>query len=277
MSDKRARKYFENMPYGNDAKSNEIHGKHNEEIINGFITSLTIKYDESIAGGDKKTAQIYKGAIKQIAQDLDNLREIKKEFAVNYGGGTGGKNLFSNYTDLTFDRAFMIEDGRISFDKNLRPVLSVIMPNGEEVSKRIEDITENWVVKGTEEQQYMQMQQDAAKQRNTMGQPIDFDIDWAVDNLLINEDAWKVFASDKIGGRYFLYDYLQENEQALMNGQIPDEMLHPDSFNPEFDTRLHTYYANRLKKSFDPDYQTPKEVQEAEELMAKTNNENTQV
>ena len=276
MSDKRVKKYFENMPYGNDAKSSEIHGKDNQKIINHMIASLTAKYDEYMANEDKANAQHFMGAIKQIAQDLDNLREIKKEFAVNYGGGTGGKNLFSNYTDLTFDRAFMIEDGRISFDKNLRPVLSVMMPNGEEISKRIEDITENWVVKGTEEQQYMQMQQDAAKQRNTMGQPIDFDIDWAVDNLLINEDAWKVFASDKIGGRYFLYDYLQENEQALMNGQIPDEMLHPDSFNPEFDTRLHTHYANRLKKSFDPDYQTPKEVQEAEELMAKTNNEDTQ-
>ena len=276
-TDKRVKKYFENMPYGNDAKSSEIHGKDNQKIINHMIASLTAKYDEYMANEDKANAQYFMGAIKQIAQDLDNLREIKKEFAVNYGGGTGGKNLFSNYTDLTFDRAFMIEDGGISFDKNLRPILSVMMPNGEEVSKRIEDITENWVVKGTEEQQYMQMQQDAAKQRNTMGQPIDFDIDWAVDNLLINEDAWKVFASDKVGGRYFLHDYLQENEQALMNGQIPDEMLHPDSFNPEFDTRLHTHYANRLKKSFDPDYQTPKEAQEAEELMAKTNNENTQV
>ena len=276
-TDKRVLKYFENNPYGNDAKSSEIHGKHNEQIINGMVTSLVQRYDQSMADGDKGTATVYKDSIKQIAQDLDNLREIKKEFAVNYGGGTGGKNLFSNYTDLTFDRAFMIEDGGISFDKNLRPVLSVMMPNGEEVSKRIEDITENWVVKGTEEQQYMQMQQDAAKQRNTVGQPIDFDVDWAVDNLLANNDAWKVFATDKIGGRYFLHDYLQENEEALNTGQIPDEMLHPDSFNPDFDTRLHTYYSNRLKKSFDPNFQTLKEAQEADELMAKTNNKNTQV
>jgi len=276
-TDKRVKKYFENMPYGNDAKSSEIHGKDNQKIINHMIASLTAKYDEYMANGDKANAQHFAGAIKQIAQDLDNLKEIKKEFAVNYGGGTGGKNLFSNYTDLNFDRAFMIEQGRISFNDQLRPILSVIAPNGEEVSKRIEDITENWVVKGAEEQQYMQMQQDAAKQRNTMGQPIDFDIDWAVDNLLANNDAWKIFVSDKIGGRYFLHDYLQENEEALMNGEIPDEALHPDSFNPDFDTRLHTYYANRLKKSFDPNYQTPKEAQEADELMARTNNKNKTV
>ena len=275
-TDKLVKKYFENMPYGNDAKSSEIHGKENQKIINHMIASLTAKYDEYMANGDKANAQHFAGAIKQIAQDLDNLKEIKKEFAVNYGGGTGGKNLFSNYTDLNFDRNFMIENGKISFNDQLRPVLSVIMPNGKEVSKRIEDITENWVVKGNEETEYMRMQQDAAKQRNTVGQPIDFDIDWAVDNLLANNDAWKVFVSDKIGGRYFLHDYLQENEEALNAGQIPDEMLHPESFNPDFDTRLHTYYSNRLKKSFDPDYQTLKEAQEADELMARTNNEDTQ-
>ena len=275
-TDKLVKKYFENMPYGDDAKSSEIHGKDNQKIINHMVASLTAKYDEHMANKDKGGAQVFKDAIKQIAADLDNLKEIKKEFAVNYGGGTGGKNLFSNYTDLNFDRNFMIENGKISFNDQLRPVLSVIMPNGKEVSKRIEDITENWVVKGNEETEYMRMQQDAAKQRNTVGQPIDFDIDWAVDNLLANNDAWKVFVSDKIGGRYFLHDYLQENEDALNAGQIPDEMLHPESFNPDFDTRLHTYYSNRLKKSFDPDYQTLKEAQEADELMAKTNNENTQ-
>ena len=37
--------------------------------------------------------------------------------------------------------------------------------------------------------------QDAVKQRNTMGNPLDFDVDWAVDNLLHNNDAWKSFVS----------------------------------------------------------------------------------
>ena len=100
MSDKQARKYFENMPYGNDAKSSEIHGKLNQQTINNIIQGLVSQYDQAMATGDKGSAGKYSGAIKQIARDLDNLKNIKKEFATYYGGGTGGKNLFSNWTNL---------------------------------------------------------------------------------------------------------------------------------------------------------------------------------
>jgi hypothetical protein len=64
---------------------------------------------------------------------------------------------------------------------------------------------------------------------------------------------------------------IQENVNAITSGEIPDEMLHPDSFNPDFDSRLHEYYANRLKKSFDPNFQTPQEARKADELIARTN------
>ena len=33
-------------------------------------------------------------------------------------------------------------------------------------------------------------------------------------------------------------------------------MLHPDSFNPDFDTRLFKHYADRLKKAFDANYKS---------------------
>jgi len=257
MSDKRARKYFENMPYGNDAKSSEIHGKANQQVINNMIQGLVGKYDAAMREGDKGKASKYDAVIKQIAKDLDNLKAIKKEFAVNYGGGTGGKNMFSNYTNLKeFDIPFWLEGGRITFDETLKPILSVPDSNnpGKEISKRIEDITENWVVKGSEEADFMQMQQDAVKQRNTIGKPLDFDVDFAIDNLLHNKDAWKVFVSDKIGGRYFLQDYLIENQEKIKSGEITDAMLHPDSFNPMMDTRLHQYFSTRIKRSFDPNY-----------------------
>ena len=71
----------------------------------------------------------------------------------------------------------------------------------------------------------------------------------------------------------WLQEYLKENEQAMVSGQIPDEMLHPDSFNPEFDSRLHQHYADRLRKSFDPNYQTPAETRSADKLRSKTNPE----
>ena len=47
--DKQVKKYFENMPYGNDAKSSEIHGKNNQQIINCFVASLVENYDKYIA------------------------------------------------------------------------------------------------------------------------------------------------------------------------------------------------------------------------------------
>ena len=51
---------------------------------------------------------------------------------------------------------------------------------------------------------------------------------------------------------------------------MSDELLHPDSFNPDFDTRLHDYYSSRVKKAFDPNYQSLKEKREADELIART-------
>jgi hypothetical protein len=275
MSDKQARKYFENMPYGKDAKSSEIHGKANQQVINNMVEGLVRRYDEAIASGDKELAGKYNSAIKQISLDLDNLKGIKEEFAMNYGGGTGGKNLFSNYTNLKqFDIPFWLEGGRISFDENLKPILSVVDAGNpkQEISKRIEDLTEGWVVKGTEEADYMKMHQDAVKQRNTVEQPLDFDVDWQVDNLLTNNDAWKIFVSDKIGGRYFLQDYVMENNDKIQSGEIPDDMLHPDSFNPESDTRLHKYYSTRIKKAFNPNYLTREEAIEARQLQERTNN-----
>ena len=105
MSDKEARKYFENMPYGDDAKSSEIHGKHNQQVVNNMVTSLVAKYDEAMTIGDKDAASSYSGVIKQIAKDLDNLKEIKKEFAVTYEEALEVKICFLIgliYKNLTF-------------------------------------------------------------------------------------------------------------------------------------------------------------------------------
>ena len=54
-------------------------------------------------------------------------------------------------------------------------------------------------------------------------------------------------------------------------------MLHPTSFNPEIDTRLHRYYSNRIKKAFDPEYMEEEEPQtEAQKLMARLDNPSNQ-
>ena len=270
-TDRKVKKYFENMPYGNDSKAIEVHGRHNKIVAAKFIASLVRNYDNAMLSGDKEKAGHFHDAILHLDKQYENLKMLKEEFAINYGGGTGGKNLFSNYTDLTFERKLFTEEADIQFDKNMNLVCSVQMDNGEIVSKGVSDISQDWHLKGTGEATYMKMQQDCVKQRNTIGQPLDFDIDHAVNNLLEDQDGWKTFVSDKIGGRYFLQDYIMENAEDIQNGNIPDEMLHPDSFNPENDSRLHSYFANRLKKSFNPNYQTPAEARKADELIAKAN------
>jgi len=276
MSDRAARKYFENIPYGQDSKASEIHGKNNQLAINTMVQNLVMKHDALMAVGDKNNANHFKEEIYQISQELDNLKSLKEEFALNYGGGQGGKNMFSNYTDLTFDRQFWVEQGEILFDESGKLILSAKGPDGNDIVKRVEDITENWVVRGSEENDFMARQQSAVRQRNNMGTSLDFDIDWEVSKMLENEDAWKIFASDKIGGRYFVNDYIEENEQAIRSGELTDDMLHPDSFNPAFDNRLHDYFANRLRKAFDPNFQTPAEAMKADELIARNNTKNTE-
>ena len=104
-----------------------------------------------------------------------------------------------------------------------------------------------------------------------MNKPLDFDVDFAISNLLADQDNWKSFVADKIGGRYFLHDYMVKNEQEIINGDIPQEKLTPDSFDPELDNRLHNYFATRIRKSFNPDYLTP-----AEENEKNNNKENKQ-
>ena len=271
MADKVVKKYFENMPYGEKSKASEIHGKANQDVINNFVSSLVRNYDVAMAEGDKIKAGKFYNAVTKINSDLENLKGIKEEFAMNYGGGVGGKNLFSNYTDLTWDRKFWTEQGRINFDENMNILLTVNNDQGQDVTKKISDITENWVIKGNGENSYMTMQQDAVKQQNTMGKPLDFDVDFAVSNLLAENDNWKSFVSDKIGGRYFLQDYMNENAEMLQKmGSGAENILQLDSFNPEIDNRLHEYFANRIKRSFDPNFQTREEARKADEIRNQT-------
>jgi len=280
--DKQARKYFENLSYGKDSLSSEIHGKFNQERINKNVASAVRMYDKNLAEGNKEMANHFKGQIMGWSRDLDAIKAIKEEFAMNYAGGRDGESMYSNYTDISWERDFMTERGEISLDDNLNFIMGVTDEKGNTKWKRKEDITEDWVIKGNEEANFMKLQQSAVKQRNDMGNPLDYDVDWEVSKILERSDAWKVMASDKIGGRYFLNDYVIENQEAIQNGSIPDEMLHPDSFDPNKDSRLHAYYANRIRKAFDENHQTPAEAKKADEMIARTkpqqdNTENTQV
>ena len=155
--DKQVKKYFENLSYGKNSLSSEIHGKANQEHINKSVASAVRNYDKSTAEGDKETAEHFKSQIMKWSADLDNLKAIKEEYAMNSGSGRGGMSMYSNYTDQSFDRDFFTERGRIMIDEKLNFTLGVIGSDGKPVFKKIEDITENWVLKGTEENDFMRL------------------------------------------------------------------------------------------------------------------------
>ena len=226
--DKQVRKYWENLTYGKNSLSSEIHGKINQEYINKRVASAVRMYDQHMADGNKEMAAHFKSQIMKWSADLDNLKGIKEEYAMNSASGKDGEGLFSHYTDRSFENKFMTEQGRIMIDERLEFQLGVIGDDGKPIFKKIEDLTENWVLKGAEESNFMRLQQSAVKQSNDMDEPLDFDVDWEVSKILEKSDAWKVMVSDKIGGRYFLNDYVVNNQEAIQNGNIPDNMLHPD-------------------------------------------------
>ena len=277
---KQVRRYLENITYGKNSLASEIHGRGVQEQVNKNVASCVRNYDNAIASGDKELAAKFKSQIEKWHIELERIKVIKEEWAMGVGGGKSGEGLFSNYTNLSFPNQFFTENGTLVLDDKLNFVLGTVDGEGKKVFKRPEEITEDWVFKGVEESEFMRLQQSAVKQRNNMGEPLDFDVDWEVSKILEKSDAWKVMASDKIGGRYFLNDYVIENQEAIKSGAIPDNMLHPDSFDPDFDNRLHHHYATIIRKSFDPNYQTPAEARKADELIARTNTqdntENTQ-
>ena len=284
--DKQLRKYSENNTYTGNSFVSEIHGPANQERINKNIASAVRNYDKNIAADNKEMAAHFKSQIEKWYRDLEHAKQIKQDYLMHEGGGKDGEGTFSNYTDRSWERAWATENCNVSLDGNLNIVFGVINEKGEEILKRIQDITENWVVKGTEESDFMRLQQSAVKQRNNMGVPLDFDVDWEVSKILKRSDSWKVLFGDECGGRIFANDYVIDNQEDIASGKIPDSMLHPDSFDPKFDNRLHTHFRNWINRAFDPDYQTPAEKMRADELIARTkpqnntgetNTENTQV
>jgi hypothetical protein len=271
--DKLVSKYLENNKYGKDSLSHEIHGNANKTRIEDVVVDLVAKYDQSMANKDTANASKYRGLVHGLAMQCDLLKGVKEEWAMNIGGGVAGNKLFSNYTNLTFPNKFFTEQGEILFDEEGKFLLAVKDDEGNDIVKRQEDLTEDWIIRSTEENDFMKRQQSCVKQQ---GKPLDFDIDWEVSKMLRTNEQWKSMATDSIGGVYFVNKYIEENAEAMKSGMIPDEKLHPDSFDPEFDNRLHAFYADRLRKAHDPNYQTPADIRKTDQLIAQATNQTSQ-
>lgn len=287
--DVRLRKYAENMPYGKDDPSSKIHGPVNEQIIRGFIYQLFKWYDNYRAKGENDMASNFEGAIKHIAGGLDNLREIKKEYLVNKGGGKAGRDqtteLYKASDSAVWDKNFALENFSIGF----RPPnfdITLTAPIGEDkkgepimMTKGVGDITENWGVLDDSPMTFSKMKQDVvdAADRGEPSPP--FDISWAVHNLVKKSKEILAFEKDFDGsGKSFAQTWVEENIADIASGNTPPESLTTESILHEDDKRVAMHYINILNKSFHGEnYQSQGEIKEAEELKSRIKIPNVQL
>ena len=255
--------YSERAPYSQTSKKSEVFGKHNQEVIEHTVSKLVELYDQKIVEGDKQSATFYESAIKKIGTQVDHLAGLKDEWMMMRGGGMRGKNTVSNITDPRWPDEFFTENGTISFTPNFDIMCGVpSLPNG---TKMINDIPLDWESKGDGEGRYMSAIKDLvdAGERGDKAPP--FNVDYFVSNLL--DEYWPQALSDKWGGVYALHNILPEMIEEN-NNTAEGLNLSIEAFNPQVDNRLHRYYADRLKKAFNPNYQTPKEVKRAKQILA---------
>ena len=79
MAEIKLKKYFENMPYGENSLASEIHGPRNQETINNIIKELVDMYDYNVSINQKNKAAEAEGAIKHIQKQFEILKGIKED------------------------------------------------------------------------------------------------------------------------------------------------------------------------------------------------------
>ena len=261
--------YYENMPYGNKSLASEVHGPHNQAIINESIKTLVQMSDVAQESGDQPLAESLKGGIHFIKKQLDNLKRIKEEHSSDL-------RTRSNWTDHGWDDNVFTEQCKFSFDDKMNILITAYDPtSNQEVTKKIDEITLDWVSIGDWMQTLSQAKQELIEARNDMGTPPPFDIDFFTNNLLQGStDDWKSILSDQDStmdpnGAYKGFRLQQIlHQDADENGNLPiDYNIDKFSFDPSVDNRLHSAIANDLKRAFDPNYQTESEIAEAQQLM----------
>ena len=259
-------RYYENMPYGKKSLSSEIHGPVNQAAINAIVKNLVAMSDVAKQDGNNDLAESLKNGVYKIAKQLDTLKMIKEEHALDL-------RTRSNWADHGWDDNFMVENGQINLDESMNLLLTAFDPTTQGlVQKKIEDITVEWESVGDWMQTLMQAKQDLIKAKGGLNTPPPFDIDFFTNNLI--KDNWRSILSDPDptldpngyhnGYRLQQILHLAANE----NGDIPvDYNLNKNSFDPTNDTRIFEVISNDLKSAFYPNYQSTNEAAKADDLM----------
>jgi len=264
-------RYYENIPYGNKSLAWEVHGPEVKAAVNKQVKTLVTMSDAAAKQGENEVAEALKSGIYYIQKQGENLKSIKEEHSQNV-------ELGSNWcTTYGWDDNFFTEKGQVYFDENMKVILSAFNPiTGEIEDKSIEDVTKDWESIGDWMQTLSTAKQDLIKAKSDINTAPPFDIDFFTTNLIKNN--WKSMIADSDptldpngpSNGYRLQQILLE--EADVNGNLPaDYNLDRESFNPEFDTRLHNAIAGELKRTFDPNWQSENEKEEAKQLMSRIN------
>ena len=243
--------YLERAPYSKTSKVSEVFGPRNQSKINTLIESYTKMYDYLLESGDKEAASHFESGIKRVHTQLQHLSNLKDEWMMMRGGGMRGKSTVSNITDQRWPDLFFTEKGNIDITEDWEVICTVPELGFMGTTKKIEDIPLDWESKGDGEGRYMSGIQDMqeAGARGDKNPP--FDVDYFTSNLL--DEFWPQALSDKWGGVYALHDILPKMIEK--NGGTMEGLdVSIEAFNPKRDLKLHNYYANRLKKAYNPDY-----------------------
>ena len=259
-------RHFENVPYGNNSLSSEIHGIANQTKINAVVKNLVMMTDVAMQDNNMELAESLKAGVYKISKQLDILKNIKEEYVMDL-------RTRSNWTDHGWDDNFFTENGQINLDENMNLLLTAFDPSTQGLmQKKLDDITVEWESVGDWMQTLMQAKQDLIKAKGGLDTPPPFDIDFFTNNLI--KDNWRSILSDPDptldpngyhnGYRLQQILHLAANE----NGDIPiDYNLEKSSFDPTTDTRIFEVISNDLKTAFYPNYQSKNEATKADELM----------
>jgi len=268
--------YYENVPYGDNAKSVEIHGRENHERGNVVVKRLMDMHNQALKAGDKEAASKIETQIYHVDKEYANAEVAKQEHASSL-------DTTSNWADMGFMDNAMLEQAVVDFNEMGKltftafdPTLNkVVSRTTEEMSSEFEEITP-WM------QPLMEMKQKLLKARNDRGNPPPFDINFAVNNLI--HKNWKSMIADPDptldpNGSSKGYRLQQILHSAVdENGVLPENYnLDKYSFDPANDTRLFASISEELNRAFNPNYMSEDEIASADQLMSKLPESNKQM
>jgi len=275
--------YYENVPYGDDSYSSEIHGPASQEIIDNRVKHFVEANSAAIKVGDMDMANKTEKAVHHLYKEVTNAdKSMKQEHAMtidsqsNYGDMYLMDKICTEHPD--FKGVSFREDGKMLFNVFDDRV-------GEVVSPTTEDLTKEFVEIGDWMRPLMQFKQELLNARNDRGNPPQSDIPYFVNGIL--KRNWKSMVADvdetlnpndPRSNGYRLQLVL--NDAADENGGVlpEDYNLDKESFNPEFDTRLFKNISKELWRAFDPNIDKDPESEskrtKAEELMSRMNQSN---